>query len=46
EAVAKALRSAPVNTVMGPLTWDEKGDLKGFEFGVFEWHADGTSSAK
>ncbi|MGL5366000.1 MAG: hypothetical protein ACRDAV_10520, partial [Plesiomonas shigelloides] len=27
-------------------TWDEKGDLKGFEFGVFEWHADGTSSAK
>ncbi|MGL5106705.1 MAG: branched-chain amino acid ABC transporter substrate-binding protein [Plesiomonas shigelloides] len=46
QAVAKALRSAPVNTVMGPLTWDEKGDLKGFEFGVFEWHADGTSSAK
>ncbi len=24
---------------------DEKGDLKGFEFGVFQWHADGSSSA-
>lgn len=34
----------PVETVMGPLTWDDKGDLKGFEFGVFEWHANGTST--
>jgi branched-chain amino acid transport system substrate-binding protein len=31
--------------VIGPLNWDEKGDLKGFEFGVFQWHADGSSSA-
>ena len=44
EAVAKALRTEPVNTVMGPLSWDEKGDLMGFEFGVFEWHKDGTST--
>ncbi len=29
---------------MGPLTWDEKGDLKGFEFGVFDWHANGTAT--
>ena len=29
---------------MGPLTRDDKGDLKGFEFGVFEWHANGTST--
>ncbi|HDL7733215.1 TPA: branched-chain amino acid ABC transporter substrate-binding protein [Yersinia enterocolitica] len=35
----------PVETVMGPLSWDEKGDLKGFEFGIFEWHADGSSTA-
>jgi hypothetical protein len=28
---------------MGPLSWDEKGDLKGFEFGVFDWHANGTA---
>jgi len=44
EAVAAALRSKPVDTVMGPLQWAENGDLKGFEFGVFEWHADGTST--
>ncbi|PSJ42802.1 branched-chain amino acid ABC transporter substrate-binding protein [Zobellella taiwanensis] len=44
EAVAEALRSAPVDTVMGPLSWDDKGDLVGFEFGVFEWHKDGSSS--
>ncbi len=24
----------PVETVMGPLSWDDKGDLKGFEFGI------------
>ena len=35
----------PVETVMGPLSWDGKGDLKGFEFGIFEWHADGSSTA-
>lgn len=42
--IVKNLKSAPVDTVMGPLSWNEKGDLKGFEFGVFEWHADGTST--
>lgn len=29
---------------MGPLSWAPNGDLKGFEFGVFQWHADGTST--
>ncbi|KAA8998552.1 branched-chain amino acid ABC transporter substrate-binding protein [Affinibrenneria salicis] len=43
--LAKDLKAKPVETVMGPLSWDEKGDLKGFEFGVFEWHANGSSSA-
>jgi branched-chain amino acid transport system substrate-binding protein len=42
--IAKNLKSQSVDTVMGPLSWDEKGDLKGFEFGVFEWHKDGTST--
>lgn len=42
--LAADLKARSVDTVMGPLSWDEKGDLKGFEFGVFEWHADGTSS--
>ncbi|WP_427980773.1 branched-chain amino acid ABC transporter substrate-binding protein [Agarivorans sp.] len=45
EAVAEYLRNNSVDTVMGPLQWDEKGDLKGFDFGVFTWHADGSSSA-
>jgi branched-chain amino acid transport system substrate-binding protein len=45
EAIVKNLKEgAPVPTVMGDLSWDEKGDLKGFEFGVFKWHADGTST--
>lgn len=44
EEIVKDLKAKPVDTVMGPLSWDEKGDLKGFEFGVFEWHADGTST--
>ncbi|GAB1621540.1 high-affinity branched-chain amino acid ABC transporter substrate-binding protein [Agarivorans sp. B2Z047] len=45
EAVAEFLRGNTVETVMGPLQWDAKGDLKGFDFGVFTWHADGSSSA-
>ena len=43
-AVAAAIKATPVETVMGPLSWAPNGDLKGFEFGVFQWHADGTSS--
>ena len=42
--IAKYLKANSVDTVMGPLTWDEKGDLKGFEFGVFDWHANGTAT--
>lgn len=29
---------------MGPLEWSASGDLKNFKFGVYQWHADGTSS--
>jgi len=42
--VAEGLRGNTIDTAMGPLTWDEKGDLVGFEFGIYEWHADGTGS--
>lgn len=42
--IAKYLKGATVDTVMGPLSWDQKGDLKGFEFGVFTWHANGTAT--
>lgn len=33
--LVKDLKAHGANTVIGPLNWDEKGDLKGFEFGVF-----------
>ena len=42
--VVKTLKADKVATVMGDLQWDAKGDLKGFEFGVFAWHKDGSSS--
>ena len=44
QAVATYLRSHSVKTVMGPLQWDKKGDLKGFSFGVFQWHSDASST--
>ncbi|MBJ3815645.1 high-affinity branched-chain amino acid ABC transporter substrate-binding protein LivK [Shimwellia pseudoproteus] len=40
----KDLKAQGADTVIGPLSWDDKGDLKGFEFGVFQWHADGSST--
>lgn len=43
--LVKDLKANGADTVIGPLKWDEKGDLKGFEFGVFQWHADGSSTA-
>nr|prf protein,Leu,Ile,Val binding [Escherichia coli] len=44
--ILRQARAAGLKTqFMGPLTWDEKGDLKGFEFGVFDWHANGTATA-
>jgi branched-chain amino acid transport system substrate-binding protein len=42
--VADVLRSRTIDTAMGPLTWDQKGDLIGFEFGIYQWHSDGTGS--
>jgi len=44
QALIKDLKEHGAKTVIGPLNWDEKGDLKGFEFGVFQWHADGSST--
>lgn len=46
EAIASNLKSGePVPTVMGNLRWNKQGDLEGFEFGVFKWHKDGSSTA-
>jgi branched-chain amino acid transport system substrate-binding protein len=44
EAVAEALRKGSVETPTGALSFDEKGDLKAFDFVVYEWHKDGTKT--
>ncbi|MDI3323293.1 high-affinity branched-chain amino acid ABC transporter substrate-binding protein [Pontibacterium granulatum] len=42
--VAKALHDSTFETVLGPISWDVHGDLQGFEFGIYQWHADGTGT--
>jgi len=44
DKVAAALRSNTFDTPTGNLTFDEKGDLKDFNFVIYEWHQDGTKS--
>ncbi|HCF5744508.1 TPA: branched-chain amino acid ABC transporter substrate-binding protein [Pseudomonas aeruginosa] len=42
EKVAEALRANTFETPTGNLGFDEKGDLKNFDFTVYEWHKDAT----
>ena len=42
--VAEGLRGNTIDTALGPLSGGQKGDLIGFEFGIYQWHADGTGS--
>lgn len=44
DAIQKAMRSMTFDTPTGKIEFDEKGDLKEFNFVVFNWHADGTKS--
>jgi branched-chain amino acid transport system substrate-binding protein len=44
DKVAEALRSNTFDTPTGMLSFDEKGDLKDFNFVVYEWHQDGTKT--
>ncbi len=44
DKVAEALRSNSFDTPTGVLEFDEKGDLKNFNFVVYEWHQDGTKT--
>lgn len=43
--VAEVLRSNTFDTPTGQLAFDEKGNLKDFNFEVYEWHADGSKTA-
>jgi branched-chain amino acid transport system substrate-binding protein len=42
--VAKALHSGTFQTPIGTVQYDEKGDMKSFEFVVYEWHSDGSKT--
>ncbi len=42
--VADALRTGSFNTPIGTVEYDKTGDMKSFEFIVYEWHSDGTKT--
>ncbi len=42
--VAKHLHTATFETPLGNLAWDAKGDLKAYDFQVFNWHKDGSKT--
>jgi len=42
QAVAKALHENTFDTPIGMLAWDERGDLKEFNFIPYRWHQDAT----
>ncbi|PID43035.1 MAG: leucine ABC transporter subunit substrate-binding protein LivK [Proteobacteria bacterium] len=44
EAMQKAMRSMEFDTPTGKIGFDDKGDLKSFDFVVYEWHSDGTKT--
>ena len=42
--VAEALRSGTFQTPIGTVEYDKAGDLKSFDFVVYEWHSDGSKT--
>ena len=42
--VADHLHKSNIDTAIGNIGWDKKGDLKSFDFQIFQWHKDGTKS--
>ncbi|MBN9324902.1 MAG: leucine ABC transporter subunit substrate-binding protein LivK, partial [Delftia acidovorans] len=42
--VAKYLHANTFDTPIGKVAWNKQGDLKSFDFQVFEWHKDGSKS--
>ncbi|GAA5234357.1 branched-chain amino acid ABC transporter substrate-binding protein [Verticiella sediminum] len=45
EEVAKYLHANTFDTPIGPVSFNEQGDLEKFEFDVFEWSSDGTKKS-
>ncbi len=44
QLVADYMHKTTFQTPLGPTSWDAGGDLKSFEFQVFEWHQDGSKT--
>ena len=42
--VSEWLHANTVDTVIGPVSWNKQGDLKSFDFQVFQWHKDGSKT--
>ena len=43
--LAEAMRTTTYETPIGAVAFDEKGDLKEFQFVIFDWHQDGSKTA-
>jgi branched-chain amino acid transport system substrate-binding protein len=43
--LAAYIHKSTFDTPMGKIAFDEKGDLKGFDFEIYYWHADGTKTS-
>lgn len=43
--VADHLHKTSFDTALGNVGWNPQGDLKAFDFQVFEWHKDGSKTA-
>ncbi|MBQ6656854.1 MAG: high-affinity branched-chain amino acid ABC transporter substrate-binding protein [Ottowia sp.] len=43
--VADAIRAGTFETPIGQVAFDNKGDLKSFDFAVYHWHKDGSRTA-
>jgi len=44
EEIAEVIRESTYETPIGTVAFDDKGDLKEFEFIIYEWHADATKT--
>jgi branched-chain amino acid transport system substrate-binding protein len=45
DAVVEALKASPAETVLGEISFDEKGDVQGANYVMYEWH-DGAYNEK
>ncbi|WP_369599911.1 branched-chain amino acid ABC transporter substrate-binding protein [Hahella sp. SMD15-11] len=44
DVLQKYIHTHSFNTPMGEISFQENGDLKGFQFDIYTWHADGTKT--